>query len=74
MKLSESITELATMVTLAGALRDVDTSRMVFVQVPSRVLSGAEEGRLELIQDEANAMFEKIRNDLPVMLEETNTP
>jgi anionic cell wall polymer biosynthesis LytR-Cps2A-Psr (LCP) family protein len=73
MKLSESITELATMVTLAGALRDVDASRMVFVQVPSRVLSGAEEGRLEPIQEESNAMFERIRNDLPIVVEETPT-
>jgi hypothetical protein len=63
------------MVTLAGALRDVDTSRMVFVQVPSRVLSGAEQGRLEPIQDEANAMFDLIRNDQPIILvDEKNTP
>jgi hypothetical protein len=74
MKLSESITELATMVTLAGALRDVDTSRMVFVQVPSRALSGAEEGRLEPIQDEATAMFHLIRNDQPIVVEKETTP
>ena len=74
MKLSESITELATMVTLAGALRDVDTSRMVFVQVPSRVLSGAEEGRLEPIQDEADAMFDLIRSDQPIVVEKETTP
>jgi len=46
MRLSESITDISTMVTLAGALSKVDTSRMVFISVPSRVLSGAEEGRL----------------------------
>jgi len=74
MKLSESITELATMVTLAGALRDVDTSRMVFVQVPSTVLSGADAGRLELIQDEASALFDNIRNDVPIAVEEVTTP
>jgi hypothetical protein len=74
MKLSESITELATMVTLAGALRDVDISRMVFAQVPSRVLGGAEQGRLEPIQDEANAMFDLIRNDQPILVEEETSP
>jgi hypothetical protein len=60
MKLSESITDLSTMVTLAGALRDVDTSRMVFVQFPSRVLSGNEAGRLEPIYDEADLLFTQI--------------
>ena len=74
MKLSESITELATMVTLAGALRDVDTSKLVFVQVPTRVLSGAEEGRLELLQIEAKDMFDRLRNDLPIAVAETKTP
>jgi len=74
MKLSESITELATMVTLANALRDVDTSRMVFVLVPYRVLSGAEEGRLEPIQDEANALFDKLRNNQPILFEKETPP
>ena len=74
MKLSESITDLGTMVTLAGALRDVDSSKMVFVQVPSRVLSGAEEGRLEPIAEEAKILFDQISNDLPVKATEANSP
>lgn len=74
MKLSESITDVSTMVTLAGALRDVDTSRIVFAQVPSRVLSGAEEGRLEPITDEANLLFDQIKQDLPVTVSEPGTP
>jgi LCP family protein required for cell wall assembly len=71
MKLSESMTDIGTMVTLAGAMRDVDSSKMVFTQVPTRVLSGAEEGRLESLSDEAKALFALIRNDLPVVLEES---
>jgi LCP family protein required for cell wall assembly len=74
MKLSESITDISTMVTLAGALREVDTSRLVFVQVPSRVLSGAEEGRLEPIIEEARILFGQISNDLPVTVTEANKP
>ena len=69
MKLSESMTDIATMVTLASALRDVDSSKMVFTQVPTRVLSGEEAGRLESLSDEAKALFELIRNDLPVVVE-----
>jgi LCP family protein required for cell wall assembly len=71
MKLSESMTDVATMVTLASALRDVDSTQMVFTQVPTRVLSGAEEGRLESLSDEAKALFDLIRNDLPVVIEAT---
>ena len=74
MKLSESITDISTMVTLAGALRNVDSSRMVFVQVPSRVLSGADEGRLEPITEEAKILFDQIREDVPVTATEANTP
>jgi anionic cell wall polymer biosynthesis LytR-Cps2A-Psr (LCP) family protein len=73
MKLSESMTDLATMVTLAGAMRDVDSTKMVFTQVPTRVLSGAEGGRLESLNEEAKALFEFIRNDLPVVIEATPT-
>jgi LCP family protein required for cell wall assembly len=74
MKLSESMTDLSTMVTLAGALRDVDTSRLVFTQVPTRVLSGAEEGRLEAVSEDAKSLFKKIRDDLPVTAEATPVP
>jgi hypothetical protein len=74
MKLSETMTDIGTMVTLAGAMQDVDSSKMVFTQVPTRVLSGAEEGRLESLSDEAKALFELIRNDLPVVIEATPAP
>ena len=74
MKLSESITDISTMVTLAGALREVDTSSLIFVQVPSRVLSGAEEGRLEPITDEAKLLFDQISKDLPVTVTEADKP
>jgi hypothetical protein len=74
MKLSESITEIDTMVTLAGALRQVDTSRMIFTAVPTYALDGADAGRLALLPDEAAALFDRIQNDLPVVLEVTATP
>ena len=74
MKLSESMTDLATMVTLAGAMRDVDSSKMVFTQVPTRVLSGAEAGRLESKPVETKALFELIQKDQPIVLEQSPTP
>jgi hypothetical protein len=70
MKLSESMSSIASMVTLAGALREVDTERLVFTQVPTRVLGGAEEGRLEPLYEEAKALFDMIRNDIPVVIDQ----
>jgi hypothetical protein len=62
------------MITLAGALRDVDTSRLVFVKVPSVAVGGAEEGRLEPVYAEAKVLFNKIRNDQPVAAEAAPAP
>ena len=74
MKLSESITDVSTMVTLAGALREVDTSRMIFLQVPARALSGTDAGRLEPLYDEANLLFDQIRADQRIVVPETPAP
>jgi anionic cell wall polymer biosynthesis LytR-Cps2A-Psr (LCP) family protein len=68
MKLSESITDLDTMVTLAGALRRVDSSKIVFTTVPTVPIGGADEGRLVLLRKEADELFEKIRLDQPVIV------
>jgi hypothetical protein len=74
MKLSDSMTDLGTMVALAGALRNVDLDRMTFLQVPSRGgLSGSEAGRVEPIYDQAQLIFERIANDKPVVIKKANT-
>jgi len=74
MKLSESITEIETMVALAAALRQVDTSRMIFTAVPTYALSGVDSGRLGLIPDEADALFDQIRNDIPAVIKAPSIP
>ena len=74
MKLSESMTDLGTMVALAGALRNVDLDKMTFLQVPSRGgLSGSEAGRVEPIYDQAQLIFDRIANDEPVVIAKANT-
>jgi LCP family protein required for cell wall assembly len=70
MKLSESMSSIGSMVNLAGALRELETERLVFTQVPTRILGGAEEGRLEPLDKEAKALFDLIRNDLPVVVDQ----
>ena len=74
MKLSESMTDLGTMVALAGALRNVDLNKMTFLQVPSRGgLSGSEAGRVEPIYDQAQLIFDRLANDEPVVIKKANT-
>jgi LCP family protein required for cell wall assembly len=74
MKLSDSMTDLGTMVALAGALRNVDLDKMTFLQVPSRGgLSGSEAGRVEPIYDQAKLIFDRIANDQPVLIKKANT-
>jgi hypothetical protein len=74
MKLSDSMTDLGTMVALAGALRNVDLDKMTFLQVPSRGgLSGSEAGRVEPIYDQAQLIFDRIANDQPVLIKRANT-
>ena len=74
MKLSDSMTDLGTMVALAGALRNVDLDKMTFLQVPSRGgLSGSEAGRVEPIYDQAQLIFDRIANDEPLVIKKANT-
>jgi LCP family protein required for cell wall assembly len=74
MKLSDSMTDLGTMVALAGALRNVNLDKMTFLQVPSRGgLSGSEAGRVEPIYDQAQIIFDRLANDEPVVIEKANT-
>ena len=74
MKLSDSMTDLGTMVALAGALRDVDLDKITFLQVPSRGgLSGSEAGRVEPIYDRAQLIFDRIANDQPLVIKKANT-
>lgn len=74
MRLSESITDVDTMVTLAGALRRVDSSRIVFITVPTVPIGGADQGRLVLLRKEADELFENIRLDQPVVIATESKP
>jgi LCP family protein required for cell wall assembly len=71
MRLSESMSDLGTMFNLASALREIDSTQLAFLRIPVRGARGeGESGRLEPITSEADALFEQIRNDVPVLEEE----
>lgn len=74
MQLSRSLASLDTMVSMAQALRNIPTENIVFVQYPTRY--GTAEpylGKVQPLVTQANALFERIRNDERFALEEGNT-
>jgi LCP family protein required for cell wall assembly len=73
MKLSESLTNVNVMVAMAGALKNVELDKMTFLQVPSRGgLPAPYSGRVAPIYETANLIFDKLKNDEPVVLAEAN--
>ncbi|MEY4079177.1 MAG: hypothetical protein RIS80_946 [Actinomycetota bacterium] len=74
MKLSSSLTDLNTMVSIASALKDVELEKMTFLQVPSRGgLPAPYSGRVAPVYEQANILFEKLQNDEPIIIEKANT-
>jgi LCP family protein required for cell wall assembly len=74
MKLSQSLTDLNTMVSLASALKNVELDKMVFLQVPSHGgLPAPYSGRVMPNYDQANVLFAKLVNDEPILLKAGNT-
>ena len=73
MKLSASLTDINTLIALATALKDVQLDKMVFLQVPSHGgLPAPYSGRVAPNYDQANILFEKLRNDLPIIIGKKN--
>ncbi len=73
MKLSTTLTDVNVMVALAGALKDVELDKMVFLQVPSRGgLPAPYSGRVAPIYETANLIFEKLQKDEPIILAKAN--
>ena len=73
MKLSESLTNVNVMVAMAGALKNVELDKMTFLQVPSRGgLPAPYSGRVAPIYETANLIFDKLKNDEPIVLAEAN--
>ena len=74
MKLSSSLTDLNTMVSIASALKDVQLDKMTFLQVPSRGgLPAPYSGRVAPVYEQANILFTKLQNDEPIIIKKVNT-
>jgi len=74
MQLSSSLARVDTMVSMAQVLKDIPTQNITFVQYPGTTGgSGVYSGKVQPIESQAFALFEKIRNDESFLLEEGET-
>ena len=74
MKLSTNLTDLNTLVAIASAVKDTPLDKITFLQVPSHGgLPAPYSGRVMPNYDTANLLFEKLRNDEPIILDKVNT-
>lgn len=64
MQLSESLTDINTLISIAVALKDIDLNNVVFVQYPT----GSVEGGVAPIPDLAEEMNLALQNDTPIGL------
>jgi len=74
MQLSSSLASVDTMVSMALVLKDIPTENITFVQYPGTTGgTGVYAGKVQPIESQAFALFEKIRNDESFLLEEGET-
>ena len=73
MTLSSNMTDLNVLVGLAGALRKVSPDNMTFLQAPSMGgMPAPNQGRVQLIPDQAQILFDKLKADEPLVLAKSN--
>ncbi|QOD93794.1 MULTISPECIES: LCP family protein [Microcella] len=74
MKLSSSLANVDTMVSMALVLKDIPTENITFVQYPGTTGgTGVYSGKVQPIEWQASALLEKIRNDESFALQEGET-
>jgi anionic cell wall polymer biosynthesis LytR-Cps2A-Psr (LCP) family protein len=73
MTLSSNMTDLNVLVGLAGGLKKVSPDNMTFLQAPSMSgLPAPNQGRVQLIPEQAQILFDKLKNDEPLVLANSN--
>jgi len=73
MTLSTNLTDLNVLVGMAGAFRHVSPDNMTFLQVPTMGgLPAPNQGRVQLVQEQAQIIFDKLKNDQPLLLAKSN--
>jgi LCP family protein required for cell wall assembly len=72
MTLSNSLTRLNVILGMAREVNDVDLDKITFLKLPVRDMTGDFAGRVALIEDRAQLLFDKIANDEPLVLTKAN--
>lgn len=72
MTLSNSLTNLGTLFGMAREANEVDLDKITFLQLPVYDLEDEYAGRVAVIPDRAQLLFDKIANDEPLIIEEAN--
>lgn len=73
MTLSSNMTDLNVLVGLASSLRKVNADSMTFIQVPTQGgLPAPNQGRVALVPDQAQLLFDKLKADQPLVLAASN--
>jgi LCP family protein required for cell wall assembly len=72
MTLSNSLTNLGTLFGMAREANDVDLDKITFLKLPVYDLEGEYAGRVAVVPDRAQLLFDKIANDEPLIIEQAN--
>ena len=72
MTLSQSLTNIGTILGMAREVNDVDLDRITFLKLPVYDMTGDYAGRVGLAEDQARVLFDKIANDEALILQEAN--
>jgi hypothetical protein len=72
MTLSKSLTNIGVMLGMAREVNQVDIDMITFLKLPVYGMTGANSGRVALIEDKADFLFQKIANDEPLILAKAN--
>ena len=72
MTLSEGLTDVATIITMAREFNRIDLDKVTFLKLPVGGMSGEYAGRVQLKKDLAQVLFDKIAADEPLILAEAN--
>ena len=72
MTLSKSLTKLEVMLGMAREVNQVDLDMITFLKLPVYGMTGANAGRVALIEEKSNFLFEKIAADEPLILAKAN--
>lgn len=72
MTLSKSLTNIGIMLGMAREVNQVDLDMITFLKLPVYGMSGANAGRVALIEEKSDFLFQKIANDEPLILAKAN--